>query len=695
MKKFLFTAFFIILIAAAVHSQWKQLPGPQGADIRSFGYKNLNTIYCGTFGMGFFISNNAGTSWEVSNTGLTENGKFIYSILYYNSKIFIGTQDGVYKSLDGGASWGVTAAINGNPIIYSIVNIGSTLFLGTTNGAYYSTNDGTNWNPTALTSYLNFLYTDNVNLYAGPISGLKKSTDNGVTWTDITTGMETDISVYTVIKFNGRLFAGTNYGVYYSVNAGSTWTQLNAGISYPDIYVTDFAFNSTNLFVSVSDAGIFRLNAAMTNWTQVKDGEYAKLFGNSTALLAGAASGMFRSVNNGGAWTDCNKGLVDMTIRASSSTSAKVYAACFASGACNCLYKSEDYGSTWINISPVAGLSDFILSVDAKGTKVFAGSRLSSLYRTTNSGKSWTNLDVDGWQRILSVDINNANNNIIYAGTSNTHSAPSGEVYKSSDNGDSWTQMTNFHKPVRCLKSMGDVVIAGLNTTAFFRSTDAGANWHLIDSVNINCLEMSGKYIYASKEDGGLISSTNKGASWFSITNNIGDSNVTCLAAISGNIVYAGTASGVYISADGGKTWKAYNGGFSSTAVTSITVNDSYVFAGIDGMRMWKRPQNIPKANLLSENNDGLAPQEFSLKQNYPNPFNPVTKINFDIPANAFVKLSVYDILGREVVTLVNEYKTQGSYSAEFSGSNLSSGVYFYKLETPEFTDIKRMILIK
>jgi len=694
MKKFIFTLFLLILIAAAAHSQWKQLPGPQGADIRSFGYKNLNTLYCGTFGTGFFISNNAGTSWAVSNSGLTENGKYIYSILYFNSKIFIGTQDGVYKSLDGGASWTATAAINGNPIIYSIVSIGSTLYIGTTGGAYYSSDEGTSWNPTALTSFLTFLFTDNTNLFAGPIGGLQKSTDNGATWANIINGMQPDISVYAMIKFNGRLFAGTNYGVYYSMDAGSSWTQMNTGISYPDLYVSDFTSNSTNLFVSVSDAGIFRLNAAMTNWTQVKAGDYSKLFGNSNELLAGATSGMFKSVNNGGAWTDCNKGLCDMTIRASASTSARVYAACYASSACNCLYKSEDFGSTWMNISPIAGLSNFILCVDAKGTKVFAGSRLSSLYRSTNSGKSWTNLDVDGWLRIISVDINNVNNNIIYAGTSNTHSAPSGEVYKSTDNGDTWTQMTAFHKPIFCLKSQGDLVIAATQP-AFYRSTDAGVNWQRIDSVYINCLEMSGKYIYASKADGGLISSTNKGATWFSITNNIGDSNITSLAAISGNVVYAGTASGVYLSVDGGKTWKAYNSGFSSLSVTSVTVNDSYVFAGIDGMRMWRRPQNTPRANLLSEANDGLAPQEFSLKQNYPNPFNPVTKISFEIPVNAFVKLSVYDILGKEIVTLVNEYKTQGSYSAEFSGNQLSSGVYFYKLETPGFTDIKRMILIK
>jgi hypothetical protein len=94
-------------------------------------------------------------------------------------------------------------------------------------------------------------------------------------------------------------------------------------------------------------------------------------------------------------------------------------------------------------------------------------------------------------------------------------------------------------------------------------------------------------------------------------------------------------------------------------------------------------------------NNTLELPKAFSLAQNYPNPFNPVTKINFAIPKQGFVTLKVYDVLGREVNTLVNEVKQVGSYSVDFDGSSLASGVYFYRLESGSFTDIKRMILVK
>lgn len=87
--------------------------------------------------------------------------------------------------------------------------------------------------------------------------------------------------------------------------------------------------------------------------------------------------------------------------------------------------------------------------------------------------------------------------------------------------------------------------------------------------------------------------------------------------------------------------------------------------------------------------------EEYALKQNYPNPFNPVTNIQFSIINSGFVSLKIYDILGGLVKELVNEYKYAGAYSIQFDGTGLSSGVYYYKLETGNFSDTKRMILVK
>jgi hypothetical protein len=102
-------------------------------------------------------------------------------------------------------------------------------------------------------------------------------------------------------------------------------------------------------------------------------------------------------------------------------------------------------------------------------------------------------------------------------------------------------------------------------------------------------------------------------------------------------------------------------------------------------------------------NNENEIPLKYSLSQNYPNPFNPSTKIKFDVASSpliplqrgTIVVLKVYDMLGREVQTLVNESLKPGTYEVTFEGSSLNTGVYFYKLITGDYTNIKRMILIK
>jgi Tol biopolymer transport system component len=94
-------------------------------------------------------------------------------------------------------------------------------------------------------------------------------------------------------------------------------------------------------------------------------------------------------------------------------------------------------------------------------------------------------------------------------------------------------------------------------------------------------------------------------------------------------------------------------------------------------------------------NNNNQVPKDFSLRQNYPNPFNPTTKIAYQLPKAGNVKLTVYDLLGREVHVLVNEFKQAGNYSVDFNASNYASGIYFYRIEAGDFKDVKKMVLVK
>lgn len=100
-------------------------------------------------------------------------------------------------------------------------------------------------------------------------------------------------------------------------------------------------------------------------------------------------------------------------------------------------------------------------------------------------------------------------------------------------------------------------------------------------------------------------------------------------------------------------------------------------------------------SSLVSVNDDALAPKTITLEQNFPNPFNPTTTIKFYLPEKTNVKLTIYDAMGREVKNLINEYKDKGYHEILFEASKYSSGVYFYKLETPEKFIVKKMLLIK
>lgn len=88
-------------------------------------------------------------------------------------------------------------------------------------------------------------------------------------------------------------------------------------------------------------------------------------------------------------------------------------------------------------------------------------------------------------------------------------------------------------------------------------------------------------------------------------------------------------------------------------------------------------------------------PDKFILDQNYPNPFNPTTRISFYVPQNSFVTLKIYDLLGTEISTLVNEDRVAGYHKIEFDATQLSSGIYFYKLSAGNFSDMKKMTVLK
>lgn len=148
-----------------------------------------------------------------------------------------------------------------------------------------------------------------------------------------------------------------------------------------------------------------------------------------------------------------------------------------------------------------------------------------------------------------------------------------------------------------------------------------------------------------------------------------------------------------------------YNGDSGEDNCPTILQNVSYkISANLNNKESVKSERSLIQGYLMQcvfnqgIDNNGLNsehPKSFELKQNYPNPFNPVTSIKYNSPKDVFVTIKIYDITGREIKTLVNEFKTTGSYIISFNGSELASGVYFCKIQAGVLVQVKRMVLMK
>jgi hypothetical protein len=206
--------------------------------------------------------------------------------------------------------------------------------------------------------------------------------------------------------------------------------------------------------------------------------------------------------------------------------------------------------------------------------------------------------------------------------------------------------------------------------------------------------------------------STDGGINWepdVRLTNEGGNSwnPSVSVSASSVNVVWNNNSVGNYEiyykhSSDGGLNWEARTRLTNNSANSErpfVSESDSVVHVAWSDMRDGNEEiyyKNDRVSQITGNHSTGTQlSTEFRLEQNYPNPFNPSTKIVYSIPKNSNVKLVVYDALGKETAVLVNGYKQAGNYSESFNASSLATGVYFYKLETDGFTEIKKMVLIK
>jgi len=376
------------------------------------------------------------------------------------------------------------------------------------------------------------------------------------------------------------------------------------------------------------------------------------------------------------------------------------------------IFKSINAGEDWIEIdSGIVWADVYEIKISGNDYVYFTGYS-TGIYRSTSNGDYWEQLNLFNYTPTDSYALLVADNDYIFIGIDDN---PPYYLARSTDYGDNWTDLSGwFTRPVYSLASFQNNIYAGTDGEGVKISTNYGDSWYQssLDSMFITYLTVNDSGdIFAGECDGGLYRSTDNGTNWVELSNPWVNS-YSCIASIllvNQDYIFVGLgrwanvndSNLVFRSSDNGSTWELSDSGINSDAINNLLFSsDSSLYATTrDGLYKstnfgdsWLPVE--PFVTDVKTNDFENPPTVFALQQNYPNPFNPTTVIGYQIPRGVFVTLKVYDMLGREVATLVNEEKAAGEYQVNFATEGLASGVYIYRMQVNNFIESKKMILL-
>ncbi len=379
------------------------------------------------------------------------------------------------------------------------------------------------------------------------------------------------------------------------------------------------------------------------------------------------------------------------------------------------IYRSSNNGIVWSK-SDTGLTSKEVLSMGFVVNKLFAGTFTGGIFYSTNNGNEWH--DASG-----GLSITNVNGFIEYPIKSTGDTSViacfhdtlfNGSVYSTNDAGAHWIPIsTGITNPdVRAIVAHDTNIFVGTMGGVFY-SSNGGLVWESRnDGLNVPyvvTLLSHEKNLFAGTITGGAYRSTNDGANWEKINTGLTNTYVNAFVMSVDGKLFTGTGwSGVFFSMDNGSHWTQINTGLTTYQINTLAVDPDgkYIYAGTDD-GVWYRPTS-EITSTQQEKEDGILGRIY-LCQNYPNPFNPSTTIRYSVATNTrwsntgngwasvptLVTLKIYDMLGREIATLVNEEQSAGWKEVEWNASAFSSGIYFYKLQAGNFVNINKMIFMK
>jgi photosystem II stability/assembly factor-like uncharacterized protein len=658
---------------------------------------------------------------------------YISFLDFAGSDIYVHAPPSIFRSADLGHNWEL---LNDLPFtrITALTAWGSNILAGN-NGLFLSSDNGTTWiqiKDNDPEEDCKFILAVENKIYYASWYGLFFSPDTGTTWERIFPHPVSDVTIY-----NNSVYIQTPLEKFkVTTDNGISWSAIKDGL-YITNYSYKMAVSGNRILAGGYGCGVLKLNFGDTTWTDANNGLYASniyeicVKGN-TLFAATLGWGAARSTDNGNTWVQCINGLTTTRLLSIGTDGEYIYAGSWGGG----IFRSGDEGQTWEEVNNGYSASNANSFLKA-GSRFFAGPSTSyPVCVTTDNGLLWTTVS------------ELSNGSLDFAKDGNIIYSVGRYVYKSTDEGVSWSTLNKpTTKTINAVAVKGDFVYLGAQGEGF-RSTDGGNTWVKSDSglgiPNFSDLIYIGDYLIAAVS-GGVYWSSDNGLTW--TKNNSGFIPFPRSFLLKDNLLFVGTAANGIWYQDVGSVVPVELTSFSGRKKGNIVLLNWTTSSELNnrGFELHRRFQDMEWRTLsfINGNSTTTAVQHYSytddlseiltilpedseifyrlmqidydgsfkysselslqvkreyscsLNQNYPNPFNPSTTIEYSVAGEGKVILSIYDLLGRELIRLVDEEKQNGSYETTWDAYGFPSGVYFIKLQSGQFSDMRKILLMK
>jgi photosystem II stability/assembly factor-like uncharacterized protein len=720
-------AFYLLIILNTTilpqQGWFHQNPLPTGSQLNDLSFIDSDIGWAVGDAGTILKTTNGGESWirQISDTKANLNGvsftdEYNGTAVGYIYYWWDGISEAVIiRTIDGGSTWITQYKFWGDINFYSVffVDVDNGWVVGNAGTILRTTDGGINWEPQISgTQYdLNAIYfTDINNGTAVGYNKILRTSDGGDTWITQYSSIYISCSGVYFSDINNGWVVGNSFSngiILNTTNGGNNWETQTLPNNHQ---LREVSFFDELNGIAVGNNGIiYKTTDGGQNWNQQNSGSNYELkavsfqdLNNANVVGGGYYGGseILRTTDAGQTWLSqsssvSNDQLEDIYFIDENNG--------WATGGYGTLLKTTNGGDDWIYQFAGTGSKLFCIYFINEYYGIVCG-EIGTILRTTDGGTSWIPQSIGTNAELSDISFSDENNGWIVGS--------GGVIYRTTDGGFNWMQQIsgisyNLHE----VQFINEYIGAAVGDEGIIRTTNGGVDWFSqptgFSIILYDILFLDTNNVIAIGGDGNvgtILRSTNGGNDWLSQTSDtlmwprlrsvyFTDSNN---GTIVGGNIYCDFGcvfqSIILKTSDGGETWQEQASGTNFPLYTVHFTNTNTGTAVGEYGTILRIEDDVTSVN---EEQPEVTPINFFLSQNYPNPFNPSTTISWQSPVGSWQTLKVYDLLGREVATLVDEYKPAGRYEVEFDGSKLSSGAYLYKLTAGEFTSVKKLMLLK